>query len=629
MKNTVRMIAVLALGLAFLWVFWMWGFCRFYVGPNNMGVITSKIGKPLPAGQILAEEGQKGIRREVLGEGRHFWNPIFYKRELRTVTIIEAGKVGIVTSKVGSELPTGEFLADGGEKGIWRGVIGPGKYRLNPYGFKIDTMPAISIPIGYAGVLTSLSGEQAPAGQFAAAGQKGVRQDILQPGLYYINSKQYKTDVLEIGVNQVSLLGREGSQVITKGQMQTQNVAMEQLQNQVLEEQKKKRFDYLSKNILKGRGQQTPAQQTRQQSGGQQSGGRQSAVRSAAQQEALDLERVKQEYLQADSMATLGLPEFVEFPSRDGFQISLDMTVEFELLPENIAWILSRYGDLPAVVDKIIMPQITSISRNKGSEYRAKDFIMGEGREKFQNDLTKALATTLGVKKLIVHNALIRHVVVPNQILEPIQEASIAVEEDLTNQEKQNTAKKQAELNTETTLIEQNREQVAQETEKIVAEIEANEQKMVAEIEAEAVRLVAEIDKDTALVNADKVRTLELARAKATKLVEGEKAKGLQLKAEAFKDPLAYSLFEFSEQLNPGVEVNLIHTGEGTLWTDLKGARLGDLGGAGVIQNRASSTPARQAVRTNSNRSSTVNRVPVTPNAQPRPPSTTNTQGGQ
>jgi hypothetical protein len=274
----------------------------------------------------------------------------------------------------------------------------------------------------------------------------------------------------------------------------------------------------------------------------------------------------------------------VEFPSRDGFQIRLDMTVEFELLPDEIAGILSRYGDLPAVVDKIIMPQITSISRNKGSEYRAKDFIMGEGREKFQQDLTQALAGKLGSKQIIVHNALIRHVEVPQQILDPIQLASVAVEQDLTNKEKQNTAKKQAELNTELTLIDQRREQVAEETKKIKAEIKADEQKQVAEINAETLRQVSEINMETASLNAEKVRLLGVAQADALKMVEGERAMGLQLKADAFGDARAYALYAFSEKLNPDVEINVLHAGEGTLWTDLEKAQMGDLGGASVIQ---------------------------------------------
>jgi hypothetical protein len=60
--------------------------------------------------------------------------------------VIPAGKVGVVTSKIGDELPEGVFIAGPGQKGIQRGVIGPGKYRLNPYGYTVEIVDAISIP---------------------------------------------------------------------------------------------------------------------------------------------------------------------------------------------------------------------------------------------------------------------------------------------------------------------------------------------------------------------------------------------------------------------------------------------------------------------------------------------------
>ena len=168
---------------------WQWGFCRFYVGPNEMAIITAKSGDPLEPEQILAREGQKGIREETLGEGRHFLNPVFNEWEIVDVTLVQPGKVAIVTSKVGTKLAEGEFIAERGQKGIWRSVLGPGKYRMNPYGYNIEIVDAISIPIGYAGVITSLSGEPAKGGQFADQKQKGVRKDVLQPGLYYVNPK--------------------------------------------------------------------------------------------------------------------------------------------------------------------------------------------------------------------------------------------------------------------------------------------------------------------------------------------------------------------------------------------------------------------------------------------------------
>ncbi|MBI9019747.1 MAG: hypothetical protein JEZ10_00620 [Verrucomicrobia bacterium] len=568
MKSILKLVALLVLAVAFVYGgIWQWGFCRFYVKPNQMAVVTTKSGKPLAAGQILAEKGQKGIQREVLGEGRHFRNPIMVEHIIMPVTIILPGKIGVVTSKVGNELPAGEFLAGPGQKGILRTVLGPGKYRLNPYGYKIDIVDAMSVPIGYAGVITSLSGQQAPPGEFAGNDQKGVRKDILQPGLYYVNPQQYNVDVLEIGVNQVTLAGKLGGQVVTKNRLEGQSAAMDRLQSAVFEEQRAKRDSYISKSSMLTR--KTPAPV---------------AARTAA-------ERLRGTQ-QADfgfskgyeANNTLGLAEFVEFPSRDGFSISLDMSVEMELLPKDIATIYSRYGDLPALVDKIIMPQITSISRNKGSEYRAKDFIVGEGREEFQNDLTAALAATLGEKSIVVHNALIRHVVVPEQILDPIQQASIAIEQDLTNKERQNTAKKEAELNTEVSLIDQRRMQVEQETRKLKAEINADQEKQVAEIKAETTKRVAEIQMETAVIQADTVRLLAIANANALKLVEGARADGFRLKAEAFKDPVAFTYWEMAKNLNPDLKVNILHAGDGTLWTDLEKATLGDLGGSTLMR---------------------------------------------
>ena len=547
------------------WSIWQWGFCRFYVEPGTMAILTAKSGDPLPPGQILARPGQKGIQEQPLGEGRHFRNPWLYEHQIVPVITIPTGKVGVVTAKVGAELPPGEFLAEPGQKGIWRQVLGPGQHRLNPHGYQVDIVDAISIPIGYVGVVTSLSGRQTTAAAFAGPGEKGVRQDILQPGLYYVNPKALQVDLLEIGLNQVSLLGKTGGEVITKAPMALQNVAMETLQQRALAEQMEKRLDYRAQ-------QQAPAAASVARRAAPAEPAKPAAPAAPAPAPPPDVSHL------------LSLNQFVEFPSRDGFEISLDMTVEFEFPPEHIAWIYQSYGDLPAVVDKIIMPQILSVSRLKGSAYRARDFIVGEGREKFQNDLTEALARTIKEKRIIVHDALIRHVNVPMQILDPIQQASIAVEQDLTNKEKQNTARKQADLNTELGLVEQRRRQVAQETEKLKAEIQADQDKQVAQLQAEALRQVADIEKQTALVRADKTRTLGQAQASTIAWVEGEKARGFELKAAAFGDPAAFALWEFAQQLNPDLRVTILHAGPGTLWTDLDKATLGEVGGAMLLK---------------------------------------------
>ncbi len=575
------MLLVVLLGL---WFVWEWFFCRFYVAPGQMAVIIAKSGQPLPPDQTLAKPGQRGVQEAPLGEGRHFLNPYFYDWEFHPTLTIEPGKVGVVTSKVGATLPQGEFLADPGQMGVWKQVLGPGKYRLNPYGYAVEIVDAVSIPIGYAGVVTNLAGD---AGTTNPDLGKGVRPDVLQPGLYYINPRRFKVDVLEIGLNQVSLLGGKAGAVITKSQLVTQNAAMDDLQNRALEKQREKRQDYYNSQS---------ANNTQRLNSSVSDLVQQAAGLVGASREAKALAGAKRKAPAAPPPAqgtgpqpTLTINEQVSFPSRDGFEISLDMTVEFELLPERIAWLFKSYGDLPAVVEKIILPQILSVSRLKGSVYRAKDFIVGAGREQFQIDLTNTLQKTLAEKQIIVHNALIRNVVVPQQILSPIQQASVAIEQDLTNRERQNTAKKQAQLNTELSLIEQRAQEVAQETEKLRAEIKADQEKEVARLQAETQRQAAEVARQTAEVRAAKTRTLGEAEAKVVALVEGEKAAGFKLKTEAFKQPGEYVKWEFAEKLNPDVKLNVLHAGPGTLWTDLKQASLGDLGGATNLLR----TPAR------------------------------------
>lgn len=58
-------------------------------------------------------------------------------------------------------------------------VLRPGKHRINPYAYALQRFDAVSIRPGYVGVVTSLSGDQAPQSAFAGPRQKGVRADVL------------------------------------------------------------------------------------------------------------------------------------------------------------------------------------------------------------------------------------------------------------------------------------------------------------------------------------------------------------------------------------------------------------------------------------------------------------------
>ncbi|MCL2000797.1 MAG: SPFH domain-containing protein [Planctomycetes bacterium] len=609
LRKRFGLLGSIILILFFTWAVWSWGFCRFYVGPGQMAIVTAKSGMPLPPGQILAKEGQKGVLEAVLGEGRHIWNPIFYDWEIVPAQFIPPGKIGVVTSLVGDTLPPGEFLAEPGQKGVWRRVLGPGRYRLNPIGYTIDIIDAISIPVGFAGVVTNLSGTPAEEGAFARPDEKGVRADVLQPGIYYINPREYGVSVVEVGVNQVSLVGQAGGMILTRNVvMDDNNLMLQRLHQNVLDEQKRRREEYqqmtqhsVAEPVYTTAARAQSAEAARPQAPRQASernlvgeimddpgaAARRMITRTLPVEQASGAMPGRLPIMEMDVPPAFILNQFVSFPSRDGFDISLDMTVEFELRPERLAAIYRDYGDLPAVVDKILMPQILSVSRLKGSAYRAVDFIAGEGREKFQNELTEALQVALSDKNLLIHSALISNVNVPSQILEPLRATSLSKETDLTNREKQNTAKKQADLNREMSLIEQSGAQVIQETDKLKALIDAEMRKTVAMIQADTVRQMAAIEKETASVRAYKSIVLGQAEATSVRMVGEEQAKGFGMKVRAFgRDGGEYALYEFAMRLSPDLRINLIHAGEGTLWTDLKNASLAEIGGAAAVKGK-------------------------------------------
>ncbi len=579
MMKTFLAILVPVCAVALIALMILWGPCRIAVQPGYMAIVTAKVGKPLPAGEILAGPGEKGVRRDPLPEGRHFLNPVNNSWKIVPVLTVPVGNVAIVTSKTGQELPPGKILAaDKTGKGVWKDVLGPGTYRLNPEGYNVQIMDAVHIPIGYVGVVTAQTGKPVKPGEFAGSGEQGVMENVLHPGLYYINPRAYQVDVLEIGMNQVSIIGRSGSVVLTKGDITSAGGALDSLKDNTIQQQKEKRDEYLARNADRGFLSQSAlnSQAVQTVAPADDSSGSWNVLRKsrmpASRQQAQPAPpgEVQRAASQTPQAVAFGINRFVEFPSRDGFQILLDMTVEFELLPENISRIYMLYGDLPAVVEKIILPQILSVSRLRGSSYKARDFIDGEGRQSFQTELTTELTRVLKEKFIVIHNAIIRHVEIPAEILQPIQTASLAKEQDLTNKERQNTARMQAELNTETAMVQQFKQQVEQETAKLVATIAAETKNEVASIHAGAALDVSTINLDRSAVQAEITQVKGEADVKANFMVANERASGEKMRSAVFKNPSTLADLTFVDKLNPAISIRIMHAGEGTLWTDLK-----------------------------------------------------------
>ncbi len=261
----------------------------------------------------------------------------------------------------------------------------------------------------------------------------------------------------------------------------------------------------------------------------------------------------------------------INFPSNDGFEIQMDFTAIWGVMPENASEIVGKFGNIDAVEQKVVIPQSESICRNNGSKLGAVDLLVGESRQQFQDDTSLEFEQVLEEKGITLLYGLVRHIYIPQEIRLPIQNSFIADELKLTRDQEKLTAKTEANLREEEAKVELESEKVRVETEKMVASVAAEGEKEANEIGAEAKQLVAAIDRQIAELDAQKEVLLGEADAKAEEMEQEATAEKFGLAVEAFGSGSAYTKWAFAENLPEDIDLKLLYAGEGTLWTDLKG----------------------------------------------------------
>jgi regulator of protease activity HflC (stomatin/prohibitin superfamily) len=245
--------------------------------------------------------------------------------------------------------------------------------------------------------------------------------------------------------------------------------------------------------------------------------------------------------------------------------------VVWGLLPKHVPTIVNRFGNIEAVVQKIIRPQIESICRIEGSKYGAKDFIEGTSREKFQKTFTEELVREAQERNIEILIGLVRDIDVPIEVRQPIQNSKIAAEEQVTKEEQRKTQQLQNELEELKAEVEKGVREVAAETEKMVAEARATGERKVATIKGEREVSVAEIQRKVAELSAERERILGKADADVIELQQKAEADRFQKNVGALGDPEAYANYIFATKLPDDLKIFLRYAGPGTFWTDLPG----------------------------------------------------------
>ena len=192
--------------------------CRIDVPAKHMAVLTRRTGENLENGEEIAPDDQhKGLQLKVLTEGRYFYNPYVWDWEVYPMVEIPEDKMGVRVRLYGDDLPYGHFVAtQENEKGIVREVLRPGRYAINAividasgqslngrhlsdYVEIVELHDPVTIPAGFKGVLTNLAGPmpEDPNQLLVPDGYRGVQEETLEPGTYYMNPYMYRIDPID------------------------------------------------------------------------------------------------------------------------------------------------------------------------------------------------------------------------------------------------------------------------------------------------------------------------------------------------------------------------------------------------------------------------------------------------
>ncbi len=449
------------------------------------------------------------------------------------------------------------------EIGILKNMRGPGRHFLWIGWWETKLIPDVQVKPGEVAVVSSKMGDDLQNGQFLVDGdldqtnQKGILRKVFGPGTYRINDYAYNVEVIKEAKISSGLQVKHAGWVsiptgyvgvVTNLTNNPQTNAVPGIQDKVLQpglypvNPNEQHVDIIGIGFAE--------------------------------------KSVKTQLVSRDGVPVLdesGEPAVVDdesgisFPSNDGFRIHMDFTAVWGIMPEQASDVIRKFGTLDAVEAKVVVPQIESICRNKGSSLGAVDLLVGDTRRKFQDEVSNAFEKILEDKGLTLLHGFVRNIHIPQEVRKPIQEKFVADELKLTRDQELLTAGTEATLREAEKKVELETERIKAETKKLVAQAEAEGAKQAEETKAETVKKVAAIARKTAELEAQASVTLGRARAGAKQLEAEAKSELFGLAVNAFGSGSAYNQWTFATGLPDDVQLDMLYAGEGTFWTDLKG----------------------------------------------------------
>ncbi|MFO0959351.1 MAG: SPFH domain-containing protein [Isosphaeraceae bacterium] len=441
----VAVVAAAIFGLS------LYNACKIEVPTGYQAILIRKVGTNLPNEHVIAPASKagayfKGIQPGVLTEGRYFYNPYFWAWEIYPQKVIPSGKLAVRLSMVGEELPTGQILAEEGQKGIRRKVEGPGRYPYNKYAEDFEEHEPVVIPPGYRGVVTLLTGAEPkdPNVTLVGKGERGVQKETLPPGTYPINPYEQRIGVVDC---------------------------------------RSRRY------------------------------------------------------------ATGGAGDDMTFLSSDGFEVKLDLTIEYRVIEDRVAEVFVLYnedfnGDAidEEIVSKIITPESRSICRINGSKLSGSEFIGGETRTIFRDQLMRTITTncrTQGIE-ILPDGVSITQIYPPQEIADPVRLREVAKQNLALFQQQRDQQEVEKQLQVEMMMVKRKEDLVEADRKVIEQTTRAEQEQSVAVTKAEQKLAVSRTKLEAARDLAAAIVSEAEAEAASIRFDNQAMLAGLKTQVEAF-----------------------------------------------------------------------------------------------
>jgi uncharacterized membrane protein YqiK len=482
------------------------------IGDREVGIVSKKFSfgnKSLPAGDLIALNGEAGYQADTLPPGWHwgYW-PLQYNVRKESLTVVPQGEIGLIIAAGGHSIPpqrilgkiiecdnfqdARKFLKGGGEKGRQLGILTGGSYRINTalftvitaanaakHGMTAEQLKLYRIAPDKVGIVTTFDGVPIQDGEIAgpiipnhdnfqnaqkfiaAGGRRGLQEQVLLSGSWNLNP-------WFVGVDQVAMteipIGYVGAVISYVGKTSEDVSGAAFTHGNLVNVGNKGVWVtplYPGKHPLNTRILKVELVPTTNI--------------------VLNWSGKTERHSYDSKLSSLTVR------SQDGFAFDLEVAQIIHVGALDAPKVISRVGSMQNLVDHVLQPTIGNYFRNSAQAYSVLDFLSARsGRQAEAAEYIKTALRTYDVQAI---DTLIGDILPPAELMQTQTDRKIAEEQCKTYEVQQLAQTQRQQLVRETALAEIQQEMVKSEQGVKISELKANSQVKQAQGEAESIRV--------------------------------------------------------------------------------------------------------------------------------------------